>query len=78
MLILPSVVLQPPSPKKAKVPCDDSKRNKSKTQEVKVLQATPAGIENQAPVPLQSESDAMDPQSLATKKGVSMTFNFHF
>ena len=61
------------------MPCDDSKRNKSKTQEVKVLQATktqevkvlqatPAGIENQAPVPLQSESVAMDPQSLAAKE----------
>lgn len=61
-----SRVLQPPSPKRAKVSCDYSKQNKSPLQ---------AGIENQAPVPM---SDAMDLQSPAAKKGVSMTFNFHF
>ena len=61
-----SRVLQPPSPKRAEVSCDYSKQNKSPLQ---------AGIENQAPVPM---SDAMDLQSPAAKKGVSMTFNFHF
>ena len=34
-----------------------------------MLQATPAGIKNQDPVPLQSDSDAMDP---VTSRPVSM------
>ena len=63
-----SRVLQPPSPIKGKVSCDDAE---PRIQEVKVVQATASGIENQAPVPLESYSDA-------TKKGVSLTFNFQF
>ena len=60
--VMVSKILQPPSPKKGRVSDDDGEPE--------------PGIENQVSSFLLSGNDTLN--SILAKKGVSMTFNFHF